>query len=139
VVEAPELMRSRLPTAADRALEQAVIERNESVARDYLAGIRTQLEDPCFEVSTYLSRTGSPREELLRFVHDEAIDLVVFSAHGTTGATDRALGSVAAHLVAHARIPLLLSRHRTMPRLREDRRSSRPYTESARLPSAITA
>ena len=139
VVAAPELIRSGPPTAEDRALERAVIERNESVARDYLVGIRAQLEDPCFEVSTYLSRMGSPREELLRFVHDEAIDLVVCSAHGTTGATDRALGSVAAHLVAHARIPLLLSRNRTMPRLREDRRSSRPFTESARLPSAITA
>jgi nucleotide-binding universal stress UspA family protein len=139
VVAAPELMRSGLPTAEDRALEQAVIERNESVARDCLAEIRTHLQDPHFEVVTYLSRMGSPRDELLRFIHDEAIDLVVLSAHGATGATDRALGSVAAHLVAHARVPLLLSRHRTAPRLREDRASSPSYTESARLPSAMTA
>jgi nucleotide-binding universal stress UspA family protein len=139
VVSAPELMRSGLPTAEDRALEQAVIERNESVARDYLAGIRTRLQDPHFEVSTYLSRMGSPREELLRFIHDESIALVVLSAHGATGATDRALGSVAAHLVAHARVPLLLSRHRTTPGLREDRASSSSCTESARLPSAIMA
>jgi nucleotide-binding universal stress UspA family protein len=139
VVAAPELMRSGLPTAEDRALEQAVIERNESVARDYLVEIRTRLQDPSFGVVTYLSRTGSPREELLRFIHDEAIDLAVLSAHGATGATDRALGSVAAHLVAHARVPLLLTRHRTTPRLREDRASSPSYTESARLPSAMTA
>ena len=139
VVEAPELMRSRLPTAADRALEQAVIERNESVARDYLTETRNRLADLRFEVVTYLGRNGNPREELLRFIHDEVIDLVVLSAHGATGATDRALGSVAAHLVAHARVPLLLSRHRTTPRLREDRASSPSYTESARLPSAMTA
>jgi len=139
VVAVPELMRSRLPTAADRELEQAVIERNESVARDYLTEIRSHLRDPRFEIIIYLSRRGSPREELLRFIHDEAIDLVVLSAHGATGATDRALGSVAAHLVAHARVPLLLLRNRTTPRLREDRASSPSYTESARLPSAMTA
>jgi nucleotide-binding universal stress UspA family protein len=139
VVAAPELMRRGLPTAEDRALEQAVIERNESVARDYLAGIRTRLQDLRFDVLTYLSREASPREELLRFIHDEAIDLVVLSAYGATGATDRALGSVATHLVSHARVPLLLSRHRTTPRLREDRASSSSYSESARLPSAMTA
>jgi len=139
VVTAPELMRSRLPTAADRALEQAVIERNESVARDYLVEIRTHLQDPRFRVVTHLSRIGSPRDELLRFIHDEAIDLVVLSAHGETGATDRALGSVAAHLVAHARVPLLLARRRTAPRLREDRASSPAHTDSPRPPSALTA
>jgi nucleotide-binding universal stress UspA family protein len=139
VVAAPELMRSGLPTAEDQALEHAVIERNESVAREYLAEIRLRLQDPHFEVVTYLSRTGSPREELLRYIHDEAVDLAVQSAHGATGATDRALGSVAAHLVAHARVPLLLTRHRTTPRLREDRASSPSHTESARPPSAITA
>jgi len=139
VVAVPELIRSGLPTAEDRALEQAVVERNESVARNYLDEIRTRMQHPRFKAQTYLSCRGSPREELLRFIHDEAIDLVVLSAHGATGATDRALGSVAAHLVAHARVPLLLSRHRTTPRLREDRASSPSYTESARLPSAITA
>jgi len=139
VVAAPELMRSRLPTAADRTLEQAVIERNESVARDYLAEIRAQLQDPRFRIRTYLSRRGSPRDELLRFIHDESVDLVVLSAHGETGATDRALGSVAAHLVAHVRVPLLLARDRTAPKLREDRASSSPYRDSARPPSAMTA
>jgi nucleotide-binding universal stress UspA family protein len=139
VVAAPELMRSRLPTAADRALEQAVIQRNESVARDYLVEVRNHLQDPRFKVVTYLSRLGSPREELLRFIHDEAIDLVVLSAHGETGATDRPLGSVAAHLVAHARVPMLLARRRTAPRLREDRASSPTHTDSPRPPSAMTA
>jgi len=139
VVAVPELMRSGLPTAADRALEQAVIERNESVARDYLAEIRTRLQDPLFRTQTYLNRTRKPREELLRFIHDKAIDLVVLSAHGATGATDWALGSVAAHLVAHARVPLLLARNRTTPRLREDRASSSSHGVPARLPSAMTA
>ncbi len=139
VVEAPQLMRCRLPTAADRALEQAVVERNQAVARDYLTETRNRLEDLRFEVVTYLGCDGTPRDELLRFIHDEEIDLVVLSAHGATGATDRALGSVAAHLVSHSRVPLLLSRHRTTPRLREDRASSPSYTESPRLPSAITA
>jgi len=139
VVEAPQLMRCRLPTAADRALEQAVVERNQAVARDYLTETRNRLEDLRFEVVTYLGCDGTPRDELLRFIHDEEIDLVVLSAHGATGATDRALGSVAAHLVSHSRVPLLLSRHRTAPRLREDRASSPSYTESPRLPSAITA
>jgi nucleotide-binding universal stress UspA family protein len=139
VVAAPELMRSGPPTAEDRALEEAVIARNESVARDYLAEIQTYLQDSRFRIRTYLSRRGNPRDELLRFIHDEAIDLVVLSAHGATGATDRALGSVAAHLVAHARVPLLLTRNRTTPKLREDRASSMPHDVPARLPSAMTA
>ncbi|MBW2715635.1 MAG: universal stress protein [Deltaproteobacteria bacterium] len=139
VVAAPELMRSGPPTAEDRALEEAVIARNESVARDYLAEIQTYLQDSRFRIRTYLSRRGNPRDELLRFIHDEAVDLVVLSAHGVTGATDRALGSVAAHLVAHVRVPLLLTRNRTMPKFREDRASSMPHDVPARLPSAMTA
>ena len=139
VVAAPELMRSGPPTTEDRALKEAVIARNESLARDYLTEIRTRLQDPRFRTRTYLSRKGNPREELLRFIHDEAIDLVVLSAHGVTGATDRALGSVAAHLVAHTRVPLLLTRNRTTPKLREDRASSMPHGVPARLPSAMTA
>jgi len=139
VVAVPELIGRGLPTAEDRSLEQAVIERNESVARHYLDEIRTRVQHPRFRVRTHLSREGSPRDELLRFIHDEAIDLVVMSAHGMTGATDRALGSTAAHLVAHSRVPLLVSRQRTAPRLREDRASSASHREAARLPSAITA
>ncbi len=139
VVAVPELMRRGLPTAEDRSLEQAVIERNESVARSYLEETRSRVQSPHFRTRTHLSRKGNPRDESLRFIHDEAIDLVVMSAYGMTGATDRALGSVAAHLIAHSRVPLLLSRQRTAPRLREDRASSPSHRETARLPSAITA
>ena len=65
VVAVPELMRSGLPTAEDRSLERAVIERNESAARRYLEEIRLRVQHPRFQAHTYLSRKGNPREESL--------------------------------------------------------------------------
>jgi hypothetical protein len=84
-----------------------------------------------------LSRKGDPRDELLRIIHDEPIDLVVLSAHGASGATDRALGTVADHLIAHARVPLFLTRERTRRTALWGRDSARPPRVPMRLPGAI--
>jgi nucleotide-binding universal stress UspA family protein len=139
VVPEPGLVRFGPPEAEDLELEQSMIRRNEKVAGAYLASIRAQLQSATIKVRTYLSLKGNPRDELLRIIEDEKIDLVVLSAHGSTGATDRSLGSVASHLVAHAKAPLLLSRNRTACTDHWDRASAVSRSVRPRLPGAAAA
>jgi nucleotide-binding universal stress UspA family protein len=139
VVPEPGLVRFGPPQAEDLELEQSMIRRNEKVAGAYLASIRAQLQSAKIKVRTYLSLKENPRDELLRIIEDENIDLVVMSAHGSTGATDRALGSVATHLVAHAKAPLLLSRNRTTCTAHWDRASTVSRSVRPRLPGAAAA
>jgi nucleotide-binding universal stress UspA family protein len=114
VVPIPEIMRIGPPNAADVALEEAVATRNAEIATDYLDGMRAQLADPNLRVRTCLRRRADPCIELLNIIDNEDVDLVILSAHGRTGATDRALGSVSAHLVTNVRVPVLLSRRRSI-------------------------
>jgi nucleotide-binding universal stress UspA family protein len=136
VVPTPELFRIGPPDADDLELEETLIQRNEQVASRYLAGIRAHIQNSRYRTRTYLSRKGDPRDELLRIIYDESIDLVVLSAHGASGATDRALGTVAAHVVAHTRVPLILTRERTRCTTLWDRESARPHSTPTRLPGA---
>jgi nucleotide-binding universal stress UspA family protein len=139
VVPTPELIRIGPPDADDLELEESLIRRNEKIAGRYLTGVQSHIQSPNFRSRTYLSRKGDPRDELLRIIYDESVDLVVLSAHGATGATDRALGTVAAHLVAHARVPLLLTRERTRCTAPWDRASAGRLSIPMRLPGATAA
>jgi nucleotide-binding universal stress UspA family protein len=138
VIPVPELMRVGPPTDEDLQIEESLLLRNQKIAARYLADLRSQLQSDRFHTRTCLRREGQPRDELLRIIHDEEVDLVVLSAHGATGATDRALGSVAAHLVAHAKVPLLFSRKRTKCTFHWDRASAGIRSVPTRLP-AVTA
>ena len=53
---------------------------------------------------------GVPSEEILRYVVEEGIDLVVMGTHGRTGAERFVIGSVAERVVRHADVPVLTVR-----------------------------
>ncbi|MBI2847955.1 MAG: universal stress protein, partial [Chloroflexi bacterium] len=56
---------------------------------------------------------GSPATEILRYAGDNAIDLIVLTSHGRSGATSLATGSTSTKIVFHAPQPILLVRANT--------------------------
>jgi len=138
VIPAPELTKVGPLTAQDLELEQRVVARNERVARSYLDQILARLSEAGLAARTVISRGGDARTGLARLVRREGADLVILSAYGRRGPRGTPYGSVAAHLLTHAAVPLLVSRERPRRVLRRPLReaarraaSSRPPTQSA--------
>jgi nucleotide-binding universal stress UspA family protein len=112
VTPAPELTKVGPLTAQDLELEQRVVARNERVARSYLEQIRARLSEAGIVPRTVISRGGDARTGLARLVRREGVDLVVLAAYGRRGPRDVPCGSVAAHLLTHLTVPLLVFRER---------------------------
>lgn len=55
-----------------------------------------------------LMPAGKPAEEILRAAEIGAHGLVVLGTHGRTGIAHTVMGSVAEHVVRHARVPVLV-------------------------------
>jgi nucleotide-binding universal stress UspA family protein len=110
VVPTPELIRAGPLEAEGAALERSVIERNHRVASDYLDRVRNRLRQSSARVSARVLRDRSVRARLDRFIREEAIDIVVMAAHGDSGRTDSACGSVTEHALTHATAPVLVIR-----------------------------
>lgn len=136
VVPVPELTEIAPLDAEDIALRERVARRNERVGRAYLDRLRSQLVQVGLPVRMLLLRDGEVRGRLTRAVAEEGVDLVVLSADGRGGHTDRPYGSVTAHLMMHTPAPLLIVRDRPARRQRRDPRTRWPM---ARLPAGAVA
>lgn len=110
-------------------LRERLIQRNERVAQEYLDGVRARL-DGDLSVRALLLRGADVRSGLAHTIAEELPDLVVLAAHGRGRRSDVPFGSVAAYLINHAIVPLLIVRrhpthlahnaataHQTPPRL----------------------
>jgi nucleotide-binding universal stress UspA family protein len=133
VVPTPELTEIGPLDAADLALRDQLLRRNEHVANLYLDRLREQLGRHEFPVRALVLRGGDVRSRLVSLIADEAVDLVVLSAHGHSARVDVAFGSVTAHLVTHAATPLLVVRRR--PAILARRVVTAARGNGARLPS----
>ena len=56
---------------------------------------------------TAVVRRGVAYEEIMRFVKEEEIDLIVMATHGRTGLPHIIMGSVAERVVRHSPVPVL--------------------------------
>ena len=95
------------PSSEDLDLRQRVRRRNEEVARTYLERVRARVADAGRPARSVVVGNGDVRRHLADVVRRERVDLVVLSAHGH-GAADGPYGSVAAYLVAHGAVPVLV-------------------------------
>ncbi|WP_370125858.1 universal stress protein [Sinorhizobium fredii] len=109
IVPVPELTEIGPLEVEDIRLKDAVIRRNERVARQYLDCIRARLTEHGLAVNVIL-RDGDVRGSLSRLAVEEAADLVILSAHGRGGRADVSCGSIASFLVTHTATPLLIVR-----------------------------
>ncbi len=90
------------PAGAATALPPVVPDHDE--LSEQLRGVTP--DDPIVAYEHVLLR-GVAGEEIVTFVGDTAIDLIVMSTHGRSGLERFLLGSVAEHVVRHATCPVL--------------------------------
>ncbi len=113
VVPVPELTEVCPLSGEDIELRERVVRRNEHVATEYLDRLRASQAargDPAPRVRVV--RAADVRSRLVRLVAETGADLVVLAGHGRSERCDAPVGSVAAHLIRHARTPLWIVRLR---------------------------
>ena len=85
----------------DYAVAQAEAHLNDLVARLAKDGV----------TATSFIRVGYAVDEIVRFVDENSIDLVVMGTHGRTGLAHLLVGSVAERVVRTCKAPVLTIRH----------------------------
>jgi len=116
--------------AEDVDLQERITRRNVRVATAYLDRLRSRFGTNGSPPRMIVLRDGDVRTRLERLVEDEGVDLVVLSSHGHSGRTSVPYGSVAADLVLHSPVPLLVVR----PRARRVHLTMAPASARGRLP-----
>jgi nucleotide-binding universal stress UspA family protein len=101
-------MTAILRAETDLDAARGLATRLEGHAARYLGGLCAQLGHEGINARTVVVRHPDERQALLDLVRAHAADLVVVTAHGSTCNPAWAFGSVTAHLLAHARVPLLV-------------------------------
>jgi nucleotide-binding universal stress UspA family protein len=84
----------------------AVLRRRDAMvreARELVEGSASRLRSAGFIVSTCVRTEGDPRVVILDVAESWPADLIVLGSHGRTGIDRFVLGSVAEHVVRHAR------------------------------------
>jgi nucleotide-binding universal stress UspA family protein len=107
VVPGAPLTQAETSLPEDRDIAHALDERNAAVARRYLERAKRSCAGQV-KVRTLLRRGADVRDVLLDLPREDAVDLIVMSAHGQTGSDARPYGSAALHLIDHGATPLLI-------------------------------
>lgn len=82
-------------------------------SREYKKEVREQLKElskkfmPFVENVEYVVTQGNPYKEILKYVVDNEIGLIVLATHGKTGFKHVLIGSIAEKIVRHAPVPVL--------------------------------
>jgi nucleotide-binding universal stress UspA family protein len=105
-VRKPELPRRAPPSREDQELADTLTDRNRQEAGQYLQELRERLSLPSAELR--LLASDNIAETLQQFAVDDNSDLVVLSAHGYTGGTRWAFGSLTSSFIMYGERPLLI-------------------------------
>jgi nucleotide-binding universal stress UspA family protein len=85
-----------------------------SAAMDHAAAAQTKVSNICAEAKVPLEvltvEEVAATEGILRTADDVGADLIVVGSHGRTGVSRLLVGSIAAKVVAHAKVPVLVTR-----------------------------
>jgi len=102
-----------LPNVSVPALEYPT----ENILQDYLGETERTVAAIARERSSAemglvpVVRQGIAHREIVRFVREQGIDLVILSSHGRTGITHFLLGSIAEKVVHSSPVPVLTIKH----------------------------
>jgi nucleotide-binding universal stress UspA family protein len=125
-----ELLHVCTPQEAEQLpMRKAYMEHRAEELREKAEKIRAELKEPAENRNISAKGTvvvGYPAEEILKYVDENAIDLVMLATHGRSGVREWDLGSVA-HKVIHAtKVPIWLVPVRLRPEILKDQVPSRP-------------
>jgi nucleotide-binding universal stress UspA family protein len=105
VVRKPEMPRHAPLTAQEADLAEQIVESNRTEAVRYLEQVAARLPG---EVRTRLLMNDNISLTIHRLADEEAVDLIVLSAHGYTGEPQWPYGSVTNSLIAYSTRPVLV-------------------------------
>ncbi len=129
VVPKPEIVESSAFDEETRDLMDRLQQCNEQNARVYLDRLKVRLHDESVTIKALVQTDGDPRDLLLSIANDRQADLIAMSARGSSEMRNISCGSIARHVAAHSRIPLLMVRQRET-----DARNHIQITEKSRGP-----
>ena len=101
---------SDYPNIADDEDPIGLFETMQNTAHDRLHLLLTEQEVRELQPA-YGIRIGHPADEIVRYAHEHAVDLIVMGTHGREGVMRVVLGSVAETVVRRALCPVLTVHH----------------------------
>jgi nucleotide-binding universal stress UspA family protein len=108
VVSKPEVTRHRPLTSEESDLVDRITSLNRLETAGYLSQLSSRLSAEGIDVDTHLL-TGAPVADILQdLAQQEQVDLVVLSAHGSSGVSKWPYGSLATNFIAYGTTPLLI-------------------------------
>ncbi len=110
IVPRPEIVEASLGDREANALIAKLRQFNEQNARAYLSRLQSRLSSGDLSIKVIVNSDGDARDSLLQIAEQQDADLFVLSGRGKGAMNDICCGSVARHLAAHSRLPLLLIR-----------------------------
>jgi nucleotide-binding universal stress UspA family protein len=105
VVAQPEMIQRTPPSSEQQALMEQLVEQKYAQATTYLETIQNRLDVPA---TAHVLGGANISAELNDFAAREAIDLVMITAHGTSGLAQRPYGSLASSLLAYGVLPVIV-------------------------------
>lgn len=106
VVRKPELPCGAYRLPEDEELSNRLLERNRDAGGRYLEELASRLPG---EVKTRLVISDDVSFALHQLEEEEPVDLIVLSAHGSSGQRRWPFGSVTTNLISYGRTPLLIA------------------------------
>lgn len=108
VVEEPEMPRRMGPSQEDIDLAQRLVDRNRRAAQRYLRDVQSRLAGVSERVETRLFVAPRRAQTLHDLAQRENIDLVILSAHGSTGDVHHRYGALAAEFLQAGYGPVII-------------------------------
>ena len=105
VVQPPSAIYSQGVQNGERDLIVQLIEKGKEKAAQYLNDFAARLQTP---TATKVVINSNIATSIHQIIDDEAIDLVVLSAHGESGEPKLPFGSIAHNLISYAAVPVLV-------------------------------
>lgn len=117
-------------------LEQHILQYNLRVASHYLKQIESRLKSTTnIPVNTSLISDHGISHQLIKLIHDKAIDMVVMSAHGNSNHPEHYCGKVALDFLEQCPIPVMLLRGQMSQRDTSVKANYSSLESTLRLPS----
>lgn len=108
VVAEPEMPRRMGPSQEDLELAQRLVDRNRRAAQRYLRDLQARLAGVSERVQVRLCVAPRRAQTLHDLAQREGIDLVILSAHGSTGDAHQRYGALAAEFLQAGYGPVLI-------------------------------
>jgi len=108
VVPEPEMPRRMGPSQEDLDLAQQLVDRNRRAAQRYLRDLQSRLARVSDRVQVRLCVAPRRAQTLHELAQREGIDLVILSAHGSTGDAHQRYGAVAAEFLQAGYGPVII-------------------------------